>query len=180
MNWNSFSILIRTCWTNKKKFYKTKNEEDSYCTLCDAYMQDTKHLYYDCPITKELYGNIKLFLAEEMQLSLVVSMNTMLFHTFSNKEFIDKQRLSALISAAKYIIWKLNSDNTDPGLPPEIIWLKFVTNAIWVADTKLVLNQDTDFWGHLRIAVKEWKITTGQGRRDQLLNAHLARLRADN
>ena len=161
MNWNSFSIFIRTCWTNKKKFLKTKNEEDSYCTLCMDYMQDTKHLYYSCPITKKLYNNLKLFLGQEMQLSLVVSINTMMFHTFSNKEFIDKQRLTALISAAKYTIWKLNSGDTDPDLPPEIIWLKFVTNAVWVADTKLVMNQDTDFWGRLRNAIRDWTVPTG-------------------
>ena len=115
-----------------------------------------------------MYNNLKLFLGEEMQLSLVVSINTIMFHTFSNKEFIDKQRLSALIPTAKYTIWKLNTNDTDPDLPPKIIWLKFVTNAIWVADTKLALNQDTDFWGHLKDAVRDWKVLTGQNHHDQL------------
>ena len=72
-----------------------------------------------------------------------------------------KQRLTALISAAKYTIWKLNSADIDPDLPPEIPWLRFVTNAIWVADTKLTLDQDIDFWNDLKGAIKEWRVPNG-------------------
>ena len=121
--------------TRRRPVY-TDVASNTGCTL----IQDTKHLYHSCPITKMLYSKVKLFLKQlrkKLELSLVANINTMLFHTFSNKEFIEKQPLLVLISAVKYTIWKLNTENTDPDLPPEICLLNFVTNAIWVVDAKL-------------------------------------------
>ena len=89
---------------------------------------------------------------------LNISVNSVLFHTFETKDAKDRERLSAIISASKYTIWKLNSTNTDPDLPDKIIWLKFVTNAVWMADTQISQYYDYDFWSKFKFHIKEWDV----------------------
>ena len=157
MSWHTMSIFIRTCWTGKKKFFGSLDIEDSLCKLCLDPMQDTMHLYYNCPTAQNLYTNLQELVNKKTGMVLEVSVNSIMFHTFSSKDHTIKTRLSAMVSAAKYTLWKLNTAQGDPDIPSEIIWLKFVTNVIWVGDTQISLGHDADFWHKFKSIVREWK-----------------------
>ena len=155
--WHSLTIFLRTVWTNKKKYLSTHNEGDKYCNLCVTEIQDTFHLYYNCKITKRLFTNVSLMVKDLCNLNLPIHPNSFLFHNFDDVKGDNRSRLSAIVTMAKFTIWKCNIADIDPNPSGRLMWLKFVTSLTWMLEVNIKCNYDEGFWKPLKRDLEKWR-----------------------
>ena len=79
VKWTSISIMYRTNWTNSKQAKRTKNAADAICSNCYGKIEDTFHLYYECPIAKKVYKHFMEIFEKCTGIAVVDTFQLMVF-----------------------------------------------------------------------------------------------------